>query len=307
MSKSNSNSQVLQSFSDAIAGVVGQVSPSVVQIKAGDRGFGSGVVWDKEGLVLTNSHVIGRAGEVEVTLYADSKSYKASVLGQDRFSDVALLKIEGAGKSLQPIEQGDSLNLAVGQFVLALANPFGEKVGATFGIITNASATMGGRMPWADNVIVTDTKLNPGYSGGPLIDASGKMIGMNAAYFANRGIAIPINALIDIVKSLASEGSIKRAYLGIVSNTLELSQELAAEIQQEEGLIVLSVESGTPAKKAGVAVGDIVVKLDSKPVRNFYDLRKILTSKAIGKPTSLSVLRGEKLTELTVTPTEALR
>ena len=306
MSNSNSNSQVLQSFSDAIAGVVGQVSPSVVQIKAGDRGFGSGVVWDKEGLVLTNSHVIGRAGEIEVT-FADSKSYKASLLGQDRFSDVALLKIEGAGKSLQPIEQGNSSSVAVGQFVLALANPFGEKVGATFGIITNASATMGGRMPWADNVIVTDTKLNPGYSGGPLIDASGKMIGMNSAYFANRGIAIPINALIDIVKSLASEGSIKRAYLGIVSNTLELSQDLAAEIQQDEGLIVLSVESGTPAKKAGVAVGDIVVKLDSKPVRNFYDLRKILTSKAIGKPTTLSVLRGEKLTELTVTPSEALR
>ncbi|MGI0079078.1 MAG: S1C family serine protease, partial [Nitrososphaerales archaeon] len=281
--------------------------PSVVQIKAGDRGLGSGVVWNRDGLVLTNSHVIGRTGEVEVTLYGDSKSYKASVQGQDRFSDVALLKIEDAGKSLHPIEQGDSSNLAVGQFILALANPFGEKVGATFGIITNASATMGGRMPWADNVIVTDAKLNPGYSGGPLIDASGKMIGMNAAYFANRGIAIPINTLADIAKNLASEGSVKRAYLGIVSDALELPQELAEEIQQEEGLIVLSVESGTPAKRAGVAVGDIVVKLDSKPVRNFYDLRKILTSKTIGKPTSLSVLRGEKLTELTVTPTEARR
>ena len=303
---SNSNSQVLQSFSDAIAGVVGKVSPSVVQVRVGDRGVGSGVVWSREGLVLTNSHVVGRAGEVEVTLYGESKSYRASILGQDRFSDVALLKIEDA-KSLQPVELGDSSNLAVGQFVLALANPFGEKVGATFGIITNTSATMGGRMPWADNVIVTDAKLNPGYSGGPLIDASGKMIGMNAAYFANRGIAIPVNALIDIAKSLSSEGSVKRAYLGIVSDTLELSQELAQEIQQDEGLIVLSVESGTPAKKAGVAVGDIVVKLDSKPVRNFNDLRKILTSKTIGKPTSLSVLRGEKLTELTVTPSEARR
>jgi S1-C subfamily serine protease len=302
MSVSN---KVLESFSDAISAVVSQVSPSVIQVRSGERGFGSGVVWNKDGLVLTNSHVVGRSGEVHVTFASDKTNYNASVLGQDRFADVALLKIEGSPKSLQPIEFGSSSNLKVGQFILALANPFGEKVGATFGVITNTGATMGGRMPWADNVIVTDAKLNPGYSGGPLINASGKMIGMNAAYFANRGIAIPIDTLIENAKNLQSEGSVKRAYLGIVSDTLELPKELAAEIQQEEGLIVLSVESGTPAKKAGVAVGDILVKLDSQPVRNFYDLRKILSSKKIGKPTSLSVLRGEKLTELTVTPIEA--
>jgi S1-C subfamily serine protease len=130
------------------------------------------------------------------------------------------------------------------------------------------------------------------------------MIGMNAAYFANRGIAIPIKSLTETVSGLASEGSVKRAYLGFVSDTIELPEESAQEIQQEEGLIVLSVESGTPAKKAGLTVGDIVVKLDSKPVRNFYDLRRLLTSKVIGKPTTISVLRAEKLTELTVTPTE---
>jgi S1-C subfamily serine protease len=297
----------LDDFSDALKNTVEKVSPSVVQVSGTrSRGFGSGVVWDAEGHILTNSHVVGRSDEAEVTFSKDnSKSYKAKVIGQDRFSDIALLKLEDVDKStLEPIELGDSSNLSVGQFVLALANPFGQKVGATFGIITNTNASIGGRMPWSDNVIVSDTKLNPGYSGGPLVDSSGKMIGMNAAYFANRGIAIPASTLSETVKGLQNEGSVKRGYLGIVSDTIELPEEAAQEIDQEEGLIVLSVENGTPAKKAGLAVGDIVVKLDQKPVRNFYDLRKLLTSKVIGKPTAISVLRAEKLTELTVTPTE---
>jgi S1-C subfamily serine protease len=304
---SSGNTNSLQDISDGIVEVVNKVSPSVVQVSNGRRGYGSGVVWDNEGRILTNAHVIGRATSVEVAFSDDGgKSYQAKVLGQDRFSDVALLQIEGAEKTkLQPISRGDSAKLSTGQFVLALANPFGEKVSATFGIVTNASATLGGRMPWSDNVIVTDAKLNPGYSGGPLVDASGKMVGMNAAYFANRGIAIPVSSLVETAKNLSVEGGIKRAYLGIVSDTISLPEEVAEEIKQEEGLIVYSVESGTPAKKGGVAVGDIVVKLNSKPVTNFYDLRRLLTSEVIGKPTVLSVLRGEKLTELTVTPTEA--
>jgi S1-C subfamily serine protease len=296
----------LQNISDGIVDIVSKVSPSVVQVSNVHRGFGSGVVWDNEGRILTKAHVIGRATTVEVTFSEDEeKNYHAKVLGQDRFSDVALLQIEGADQSkLRPITKGDSTKLSTGQFVLALASPFGEKVSATFGIITNANTTLGGRMPWSDNVIVSDAKVNPGYSGGPLVDASGKMIGMNAAYFANRVIAIPVNSLVETAKNLSVEGGIKRAYLGIVSDTISLPQEVAERIKQEEGLIVYSVESGTPAKKGGVAVGDIVVKLNSKPVTNFYDLRKLLTSEVIGKPTSLSVLRGEKLTELTVTPTE---
>ncbi len=287
--------------------VVSRVSPSVVQVSSGRRGFGSGVVWDNEGRIVTSSHVVGRVPEPQVTFPDNNeKSYTAKVIGQDRFSDVALLLVDGVDKStLKPIKVGDSSKLSTGQFVLALANPFGEKVGATFGIITNANATMGGRMPWSDNVIVTDARLNPGYSGGPLLDASGKMIGLNAAYFANRGISIPVNSLSETVKNLLVEGGVKRAYLGIVSDSISLPKEVVEEIKQEEGLIVFSVETGTPAKKAGVAIGDVIVKLDSKPVRNFHDLQKLLTSKIIGKPTSLSVLRGEKLTELTVTPSEA--
>jgi S1-C subfamily serine protease len=304
--KVNNNSS-LELISEGIVEVVNRVSPSVVQVSDGRTGHGSGVVWDKEGHILTSAHVIGRSTEIEVSFSGDGeKTYQAKVVGQDRFSDVALLKVDEVDKSkLQPVSKGDSSKLSTGQFVLALANPFGEKVAATFGIITSANASIGGRMPWSENVIISDAKLNPGYSGGPLVDASGKMIGMNAAYFSNRGISIPINSLNEIAKNLSVEGGIKRAYLGIVSDTISLPEDVATQIQQEEGMIVYSVETGTPAKKAGVAIGDIVVKLNSKPVRNLYDLRKLLTSEVIGKATTLSVLRGEKLTELTVTPTEA--
>lgn len=286
--------------------LIDQVSPSVVQVSAGRRGFGSGIIWDKAGRIVTSAHVVGRTSNVKVTL-PSGKSYPARIIGQDMFSDVALLQIEGGEKNeeLHPITLGDSSKLSTGQLVFALANPFGERVSATFGMITNANSVIGGRMPWADNVIISDAKLNPGYSGGPLVDASGKMIGLDAAYFANRGISIPINSLKDTVSALSIEGSVKHAFLGIVSDAISLPQEFIDELKQEEGLIVFSVESGSPAKKAGVALGDIIVRLDSKPIRSFGDLRRILTSKVIGKPTTLSVLRGEKLTELTITPSEA--
>ncbi|MHB1867577.1 MAG: S1C family serine protease [Nitrososphaerales archaeon] len=301
MSKARSETQILQSFSDALVSVVRDASDSVVQVSSG-RGIGTGVVWDKEGLVATNSHVIGRASKLEVA-FVGGERLAATVVGQDRFSDVAVLKIEKGKTILKPIERGDSEDLATGQFVLALANPYGDRVGASSGIITNPRGRMGG--PWSDNLVITDVRLNRGYSGGPLLNASGRMIGMNAAMFANRGIAIPIRAVSAVIAELSKSGSIKRAYLGIISNPITLPEESAKELGQNEGLIVLSVEPGTPAKKAGVAVGDILVKLDSKRVESYFDLHGLLTSGVIGKETALSVLRGEKLTELKITPVEA--
>ena len=299
MSKTRSETQILQSFSDALVSLVRDASDSVVQVSSG-RGIGTGVVWDKEGLIATNSHVIGRANKLEVA-FVGGERLAAAVVGQDRFSDVAVLKVE-KGK-MKPIERGDSEDLATGQFVLALANPFGDRVGASSGIITNPRGKMGG--PWSDNLVITDVRLNRGYSDGPLMDASGRMIGMNAAMFANRGIAIPIRAVSTVISELSKSGSIKRAYLGIVSNPITLPEESAKELGQSEGLIVLSVEPGTPAKKAGVAVGDILVGLDSKRVESYFDLHGLLTGGVIGKETSLSVLRSEKLTELKITPVEA--
>jgi S1-C subfamily serine protease len=299
MSVSSSELKFLQSLSDAIVEVAKKVSPSVVQVSAG-RGLGSGVIWTKEGHIITSNHVIGRSEKVQVGSKG-GEELDATIVGRDRFSDIAVLKIETEAK-VRPMEIGDS-NLSVGQFVLALANPFGENVSATSGIITNPRASLGG--PWTDHVITTDARLNPGYSGGPLVDASGKMIGLNVGYFSNRGVAIPVNTMLAVAKDLMSKGKISRAYLGIVSQPVDLPQEIAKAIGQDGGLIVLSVDSGTPAKKAGVAIGDIIVKVNSNRVEGYQDLQKALTGELVGKESRLSVLRGEKLTELSITPSEA--
>lgn len=131
------------------------------------------------------------------------------------------------------------------------------------------------------------------------------MIGMNVAVFANRGIAVPVDLMTTVVSELSSNGTLRRAYLGIISNPVALPEEIAKELGQNEALIVLSVEQGTPAKRAGVAVGDVIVALDSKQIESYYDLHRVLTGRVIGKDIKLSVLRGEKLTELTITPIEA--
>ena len=301
MASTTSETEVLKSFSDALVKVIRVASESVVQVTSG-RGVGSGVVWDQTGLIATNAHVIGRSGKIEVG-FTNGESLYAKLVGSDRFSDVALLQTEGTKKNLSPIELADSNNLAVGQFVIALANPFGDTVSASSGIITNPLTRIGG--PWMDGLIVTDVRLNRGYSGGALIDASGRLIGMNAAIFAGRGIAIPISIVSSTVSELASNGSMRRAYLGLVSNPIILPEEVASGLDQSEGLIVLSVEPGTPAKEAGVAIGDVVVKMDSRKIESFHDLHRILKASLIGKEITLSVLRGEKLTDLKITPTEA--
>ncbi len=300
LSKVTSQEQILQSFSDALVSVVGRVSPSVVQVSTG-RGMGTGVVWDDQGHVVTNYHVVGRSPKIEVTT-AEGKTMNAALVGADRYSDIAVLKVEG--KVLPPaIARGDSGSLATGQFVLALANPFGDRVSAASGIITNPHGRIGG--PWADDQIITDVRLNRGYSGGPLLDASGNMVGMNAAYFSNRGLAIGVGVVTTTVQQILSNGSVKRGYLGIVSNPIELPEEIAQSTGQTEGLIVLQVEQGTPAKKAGVAIGDIIVSVNSKKVESYNDLFRALSSDVIGKSVELSVLRGEKETKLTVVPREA--
>ena len=228
-------------------------------------------------------------------------------MGTDPYNDIALLKAEQG--SFTPIELADSAKLNTGQYVLALANPFNrQQPTATTGIITNADATI---RQWRgtamENVIATDARLNPGFSGGPLIDASGKMIGMNSAFVWSRGIAIPANKVKTITDRLLNGGQLKRAYLGIVSNTVAIPQELAeqAGLDQDTGVMVFSVERGSPARTAGLTMGDVIVKFNGKPVTNFYDLPAMLTDEVIGKESSIEILREEKLGTLTIVPKEA--
>jgi S1-C subfamily serine protease len=265
---------------------------------------GTGVVFSSEGYIVTCNHVLGRSASIRIG--SGEKILEAKTVGVDPYSDIALLKAEQA--DFKPIELGDSETVSTGQFVLALANPFNRQPSATTGIITSVGSTLRGwRGTAMENIIATDARLNPGFSGGPLVDVSGKMIGLNTAFVWSRGIAIPVNKVKDTVDRLMAGGEIKRAYLGIVSNTVLIPQEIASQssINQNAGVMVFSVDQDTPAKKAGLAMGDVIVKFNESPVTSFYDLPRLLTENVIGKKTKLSILRGEKLMELTVIPSAA--
>jgi S1-C subfamily serine protease len=305
----------LVSLSEEIENVADKVSQSVVSVRSRTRGNGSGVVWTSDGLIVTCSHIVTKLDELEVSL-SNGKSFPAKVIGNDPYSDIALLKIQANGKndsiSLNPIEIGDSENLKAGQFVLALANPYGEYPSITEGIITSERSSLGGSQWGAitDNIVITDARLNPGYSGGPLVDVEGKMIGLNAAYVSSRGIAIRASKVRNITDQLAKDGAIKIAYLGIVTDEISLPSEVGAQLEpsQEEGLIVLSVEKDTAAKKAGLLMGDIIVRLDDQPITNIHDLRRqLLKHDVIGKSVKLAIIRSEKKIELSITPREASR
>jgi S1-C subfamily serine protease len=296
--------QLLQSFSNAVTELASDVSPSVVNVNAGRRG-GTGIVWSQDGLLVTASHVVGPSATPTVTL-GDGKELQAKVLGRDRYTDVALLKVDASG--LKPVKVGSSDGIQVGQFVLALANAFGKRVSATSGIITSGRRNMRGF--WGvmiEDAVVSDAKLNPGYSGGPLVDASGKLLGMNVAYFAGRGIAISVDSLKETVEKISKNGSVKKGYLGVVVEPIELPEELAktSQIGQDEGLLVRSVETGSPAKAAGMAIGDVILRLGDAKATDEYELHKALSDDVVGKQIRLQVLRAEKVTELKITPKEA--
>ena len=296
--------QLLQSFSNAVTELAESVAPSVVSVNAGRRG-GTGMVWSSDGLVVTASHVLGHSTAPTVAL-GDGREFEAKVLGMDRYTDVALLKIEATG--LSPVNVGTADGIKVGQFVLALANPFGRRASATSGIITSHRRSMRGF--WGvmiEDAVVSDAKLNPGYSGGPLVDASGNMLGMNVAYFAGRGVAVSSDSLKETVEKISKDGKVKKGFLGVVVEPVELPDELAssAEVGQEEGLLVRSVEAGSPAKAAGVAMGDVILKLGDVKATDEYELHRALSGEVVGTQVTLRVLRSEKVTDLRITPGEA--
>ncbi len=299
---STSSTEILQTLSNAIQQVAESASPSVVSISS-DGGNGTGIVWDEDGHIVTAYHVVRRLNEVQVT--AGGQTLTAKVVGKDRTSDIALLK---ADTKLQPIKRGDSESLKVGQFVLALANAFGPSASATSGIITGVKRNIGGW--WGvqiDEAIVTDARVNPGYSGGPLVDPSGKMVGMNVALISSRGIAIPVSKVSQAVQRIVSGAPTGRAYLGIVSNPVQLPEQATRipGVKQEYGLVVLSVEPGSPADKAGLMLGDVLLGLGNNNIESFGDLTSQLSQDIVGKATKLKVLRAGKLEELTVSPITA--
>jgi S1-C subfamily serine protease len=295
--------EVLKSLSDATTALVQKLARSIVSVNS-RMSRGTGIILNKDGYIVTCNHAI--AGCNKVKIGQGQKTYDAHIVGTDPYNDIALLNTE-KNKDFQPIELGDSSKLSTGQFVLALANPFNrQQPTATTGIITTPDATLRGLRGTAmENIIATDAKLNPGFSGGPLVDAQGKLIGINTAYVWSRGIAIPVNKVKTITDRLMSGRAIRKAYLGVVANSVAIPREIAEQIglDQDSGVMIFSVERGSPAKNAGLAMGDVIVEFNGKPVTSFYDLPRLLAEDVIGKETKLTIIRRENLLELTITPT----
>jgi S1-C subfamily serine protease len=296
--------QVLKSLSDATSALVQKTARSVVSVNS-RMSHGTGIVLDKAGYIVTCNHVLQGCSTLKIG--QEEKTYNARIVASDPYNDIALLKAE-AGE-FHPAELGDSDKLNVGQFVIAIANPFNrQQPTATTGIVTSVNSTLRGwRGTHMENIIATDAKLNPGFSGGPLADVDGKIIGINTAYVWQRGIAIPINKVKAIADRLMTGKTFKKAYLGVVANTVAIPQELAEQtgLEQETGVMIFSVEHGAPARKAGLMMGDVIVKFNGKPVTNFYDLPRLLAEDVADKETKITILRGEKLLETTVTPVPA--
>jgi S1-C subfamily serine protease len=291
---------ILQTISGEIEQIAESAGRSVVSVGSG-HGNGSGIVWD-EHTVVTAYHVVRGAEEVSIGT-EDGRKLTAKVTGRLRRSDIAVLTVEG---QLTPIERGDSEGLKAGQFVLALANPFSSRTSVTSGIITGANRNIGGWWGMTiENAVITDARVNPGYSGGPLVDASGRLIGMNVAYVSKRGIAVPVNTIAKVVQRLAQGQPFKRAYLGIVSNPVSLPDEVSSDqrVGQEAGVMVFSVEGGTPAKQSGLSFGDVILRFNGKSISSSEDLTSLLGEEAIDQKAKLSVLRGGNVVELEITPT----
>ncbi len=303
MSQLTNPLEVLKSVSEATSLLVKKISRSVVSVKA-QMSRGTGVVLTKDGYIITCNHVLQGCNTVKIG--QGEKTFHAKIVGTDPYNDVALLKAEQG--EFTPVEMGDSEKLDVGQYVLAIANPFNRnQPTATSGMVTSVNSTIRG---WRgatqmENIIATDAQLNPGFSGGPLVDVQGRLIGINTAYVWQRGIAIPVNKVKGIADRLMTGRVAQRGYLGIIANTVAIPEEIAeaAGLEQETGVMIFSVEAGSPARKAGLAMGDVLVKFNGKPVTEFYDLPRLLSEDVIDKETTLTIIRRENLIEATIIPT----
>src|SRR5512139_393654 len=257
------------------------------------KGVGSGVVISREGYILTNNHVVDEADQIKVKL-ADGKEYDARVVGRDSKTDLALIKIEG-GSNLQPLKLGNSDELKVGRWVVAVGSPFGLEQTVTAGIVS-AKGRVIGSGPY-DNFIQTDASINPGNSGGPLINMKGEVVGINTAIIASGqgiGFAIPINMAKEIAPQLREKGHVTRGWLGV--SIQEVTPELAKSfgLKEKKGALVSQVSKGSPAEKAGVEQGDVIMEFDGKAVAEAKDLPQIVASTPVGKSVNVKLMRNGK-------------
>jgi S1-C subfamily serine protease len=287
-------------FSETVMRVVGATGPAVIGVRRAGRGrdlydgAGSGVIISPDGYALTNNHVVRGAGRVEAVLH-DGAVARAEIVGADADTDLALLRLAGGGHAAAHL--GDSDALRVGELAIAIGNPLGLQATVTVGVISALRRTLrgeNGRL--IEDVVQTDAALNPGNSGGALVDFDGAVVGVNTAIIGGaQGIcfAVPINTAKRVIPELMRDGRVARGWFGIAGQTQELSRALLRrlELDGESGVLVAAVSPGGPADQAGLRVGDVVLRLDGQATPSVDKVHKLLTRERIGQRVTLEVLR----------------
>ena len=306
----------LDAYSQVVAGVAAHLTGKVASLRVpvsrsrgpaprrGGESLGSGVVYTSDGFLLTNAHVVG-SSQSGTASFADGSSAPFSVVGADPLSDLAVLR--ASGSTPPPAELGEADQLVVGQLVVAVGNPLGLAGSVTAGVVSalgRSLPTPGGRL--VEDVIQTDAALNPGNSGGALADSQARVVGINTAVAGvGLGMAVPINATTRrIISTLMRDGKVRRAYLGLVSMPGPLPAPLQERFGRKTGLRVSQVVSGSPADRAGLRTGDLLLTAAGKPVEKAQDLQRLMFADAIGKPFPITVMRNGALVDVIAQPSE---
>ena len=313
------DSALLDAYSRSVVSAVARVAPAVVNIDVKQRikvrrgtrelsGNGSGFIITPDGFILTNSHVVHEASAITVNL-PDGREYPAQLKSDDPDTDLAVIRIDAP--QLNHVRLADSENLRVGQLVIAIGNPLGFQASVTAGVISALGRSMhaqSGRL--IDNVIQTDAALSPGNSGGPLVNSAGEVVGVNTAMIRPaQGIcfAIASNTAKLVAGWLIRDGRIRRGYIGVAGQNVPIHRRIVRfyGLPLETGVLVVSVEKNSPAKRAGLREGDLIIAFDGQPIGSVHDLHKVLVGEQIGVSASLTVIRRTEKLELSILPAES--
>ena len=309
--------QLLDAYSETVSGAALNVAPAVVNIQIKNpslgrrgEGGGSGFFIAPDGFILTNSHVVHGAQSIEVTLH-DARTFSATLIGDDPDTDLAVIRIDAAQLPFLPF--ADSKKLRVGQIAIAIGSPYGFQQTVTAGVVSALGRSMraqSGRL--MDDIIQTDAALNPGNSGGPLVNSAGKVIGVNTAVILPaQGLcfAIAANTAQLVTAWLIRDGKIRRSYLGLAGQNATIHPRLVRhhKLSNTQGVLVAGTEPDGPARQSGLAEADIIIAFQGTPISSIDDLHRVLVGKEIGIKSTLTVIRGVEMMELSVIPQELPR